>query len=211
MKTLDILTVELVEWLDNPFKRSQISDKDLAESIEQVGVKQPLAAIKKDGRYLIVDGNRRLRIAGKLNIKQLPVNIYDDEDPVKLAIILNTTGKGWDQQTLGQLVASHPEALSVVPRRYSGKIQGIMTLMGDDFKHFITNYSPNAYDEGMRAAAYVSRKDNKEFCKKAAFWVGKHKMTRHIRNAIGYNIASPADIEKAIMDDKPLIMRITLE
>ena len=77
MKTLDILTVELVEWLDNPFKRSQISDKDLAESIEQVGVKQPLAAIKKDGRYLIVDGNRRLRIARKLNIKQLPVNIYD--------------------------------------------------------------------------------------------------------------------------------------
>ena len=108
MQTREVAIENLIEWIDNPFKRSTISDSDLAESIEKVGIKQPLAAVQRKNKYLVVDGNRRLRIALRLGIKKLFVNVYDDEDPVNLAIILNTTGRGWDQQTIGQLVAMHP-------------------------------------------------------------------------------------------------------
>jgi hypothetical protein len=204
MQTREVAIENLIEWIDNPFKRSTISDSDLAESIEKVGIKQPLAVVQRKNKYLVVDGNRRLRIALRLGIKKLFVNVYDDEDPVNLAIILNTTGRGWDQQTIGQLVAMHPDSINTIPRRFSNQIKSCMAVMKEKYPEFIQNYSVSCYQEAIRAASYVGRRDDDKFLTKAAFWVGKHRMSRLIRNSIEYRITSPSEIEKAIVTDKPL-------
>jgi len=65
---------KLVEWEDNPFKRQIITDSELEESIEEFGIKQPLAVIKiGENKYLIVDGNRRFRIALRRGMKIITV------------------------------------------------------------------------------------------------------------------------------------------
>ena len=203
MKSFYAKTAELLEWKDNPVKRSKISDKDLEDSIRENGVKKALDVIKQNGRYLVVDGNRRFRVARRLGVPELYVNLHDDSDPVRLAVLINTNGSQWDQQTLGQLVSAYPEALAAVPANYRKRLASMIALLGDEFADFITNYSPNVYVWGLNVAACVGRKDDKEFAKKAIFWVGRHKLLRIIRQAIDVG-TPPAELEKAIRQDRPL-------
>jgi hypothetical protein len=79
-----------------------------------------------------------------------------------------------------------------------------MAVMKEKYPEFIQNYSVSCYQEAIRAASYVGRRDDDKFLTKAAFWVGKHRMSRLIRNSIEYRITSPSEIEKAIVTDKPL-------
>jgi hypothetical protein len=204
-KSMYVKVDNLSEWQDNPEKRSQISDRDLEMSIREEGVKKALDVISLNGngKFLVVDGNRRLRIAKRNGIKELYANVHDDSDPVKLAVTLNTRIAPWDQQTLGQLVATHKDALHIVPDRYRKMLVAITELLGDDYQDFILNYSPNAFIWGMKVASYVGRKDDRDFCKKAVLWVGKHKLIRLVRQAIELG-TPPGDIERAVRLDKPL-------
>mgnify|MGYP007073547484 CR=1 FL=1 len=54
------------------------------------------------------------------------------------------------------------------------------------------------------ASKFVGKRDDDKFVARAAFWVGKYKMSRFVRNSIEYGIITPSEIEKAIVTDKPL-------
>ena len=65
--------------------------EDLAESIKQFGVIQPLIVKKKHDYYEIIAGERRWRASKKAGLKKVPVIIkeYDDREILKISLIEN--------------------------------------------------------------------------------------------------------------------------
>lgn len=92
-------------WLDlgviepNPFQpRKQFDEEeiaDLADSIREHGVLQPLLVRRVDGRFELVAGERRLRAAQSLDWKRVPVQVRDLEDrqTAELALVENLQRK----------------------------------------------------------------------------------------------------------------------
>lgn len=65
--------------------------KELAESMKQYGVLQPLLVQKKEGYYEIIAGERRWRAAQMAGLKEVPVVIrdYDRQKAMEIALIEN--------------------------------------------------------------------------------------------------------------------------
>jgi len=84
----------------NPFQPredfNQESIEELAQSIREKGVIQPLLVRRKGDHYELIAGERRLRAANLLNLKELPIIIkdVDDEDSLELALIENIQREG---------------------------------------------------------------------------------------------------------------------
>ena len=64
---------------------------ELADSIRQYGVIQPLVVQKKDGYYEIIAGERRWRAAKLAGLKEVPVIVkdYSDQEIVEISLIEN--------------------------------------------------------------------------------------------------------------------------
>lgn len=79
----------------NPFQPREIfaSDKieELAQSIKEKGVIQPLLVRQKGDYYELIAGERRLRAANLLNLKEIPIIIkdVDDQNSLEMALIEN--------------------------------------------------------------------------------------------------------------------------
>lgn len=67
---------------------SESALNDLAESIKQHGIIQPLVVTKKGDRYELIAGERRLRSAKLLNLEEVPVIVREEKDQKKLEIAL---------------------------------------------------------------------------------------------------------------------------
>lgn len=65
--------------------------EELAESIRQVGVLQPILVVRRESRYMIVSGERRYRAARKAGLKTIPAveMSLTDEKIDEIAIIEN--------------------------------------------------------------------------------------------------------------------------
>ncbi|MFH1398454.1 MAG: ParB/RepB/Spo0J family partition protein [Candidatus Omnitrophota bacterium] len=79
----------------NPFQPREDFDsqnlEELTQSIREKGIIQPILVRPKGGYYELIAGERRLRAAQALNIKEIPAIIKDveDEDSLELALIEN--------------------------------------------------------------------------------------------------------------------------
>lgn len=64
---------------------------ELAASIKQHGVIEPLVVTKRDGYYLLVSGERRWRASMKAGLKEVPVVIkdYTDQEVLEIGLIEN--------------------------------------------------------------------------------------------------------------------------
>lgn len=84
----------------NPFQPREDFDpqsiEELAQSIKEKGVIQPLLVRRKGDNYELIAGERRLRAANSLNIKEIPIIIKDvtDKDSLELALIENIQRQG---------------------------------------------------------------------------------------------------------------------
>lgn len=65
--------------------------QELADSIKQFGVMEPLVVVKRKGYYELIAGERRWRAARLAGLKEVPVVIkdYDDQQIVEIALIEN--------------------------------------------------------------------------------------------------------------------------
>ena len=65
--------------------------QELADSIKQFGVIEPLVVVKRKGYYELIAGERRWRAARLAGLKEVPVVIkdYDDQQIVEMALIEN--------------------------------------------------------------------------------------------------------------------------
>lgn len=80
----------------NPWQpRSEFDEEaldELAESIRQIGIIQPITVRMLDnGKYQLITGERRFRAAKKIGLKKIPafVRIADDQNMLEMALVEN--------------------------------------------------------------------------------------------------------------------------
>lgn len=93
-KNINYISVDLIfPNLSQPRKYfDEESLEELAKSIKAYGIVQPLSVRKSDGsRYELVAGERRLRAAKKIGMKEVPAIIVDisDEESAAIALLEN--------------------------------------------------------------------------------------------------------------------------
>ncbi|MFH1427259.1 MAG: ParB/RepB/Spo0J family partition protein, partial [Patescibacteria group bacterium] len=67
---------------------NNINMDELVDSIKEYGIIQPLIVTRKNGEYELIAGERRLRAAKELSLKEVPVIIRAAEDQEKLEVAL---------------------------------------------------------------------------------------------------------------------------
>jgi len=91
----DIMLVDIKKIRANPYQpRENFDSQNLAEltqSIKEKGVLQPVLVRRQGEYYELIAGERRLRAANMLNLKEIPVIIKDvaDQDSLELSLIEN--------------------------------------------------------------------------------------------------------------------------
>ena len=90
-----VLKIELDKIKPNPYQPRKIFDEEkideLAASISENGVFQPIIVKQFDDKYIIVSGERRYRACQKLKIATIPaiVRAYDESKVAEIALIEN--------------------------------------------------------------------------------------------------------------------------
>ena len=90
-----VMNVQFSLIKPNPFQPREDFDEtniaELAQSIKEKGVIQPLLVRRKGDFYELIAGERRWRAANMLGLKELPVIVkeVDDRDSLELALIEN--------------------------------------------------------------------------------------------------------------------------
>ncbi|MEI7818820.1 MAG: ParB/RepB/Spo0J family partition protein [bacterium] len=90
-----ILDISVDQVDPNPFQpRKEFNDEDLADlaaSIKQYGIVQPLIVTKANSRYQLIAGERRLRAAQLVGQKTVPVIVrsFDEQQQLEVAVIEN--------------------------------------------------------------------------------------------------------------------------
>ena len=90
-----IVELELEKIFPNPDQPRKQFDEDklidLAESIKEHGVLQPIIVTPRDDKYMIIAGERRYRASGRAGLNTIPALIreLDDEKIMELALIEN--------------------------------------------------------------------------------------------------------------------------
>jgi ParB family chromosome partitioning protein len=96
----EIIYVQSDQIKPNPFQPREDFDnqsiEELAQSIKEKGVIQPLLVRRKASFYELIAGERRLRAAKLLNLNELPIIIknVEDKDSLELALIENIQRQG---------------------------------------------------------------------------------------------------------------------
>lgn len=91
----EIVYVQTEKIKPNPFQPRENFDvqsiEELAQSIKEKGVIQPILVRQKGDFYELIAGERRLRAANLLHLKEIPIIIKDveDKDSLELALIEN--------------------------------------------------------------------------------------------------------------------------
>ena len=91
-----VVLVDVADVRPSPWQPRRVFDdealQELADSIKAHGIIQPLVCRKAaDGTYELIGGERRLRAAGRLGLRQVPVIVMEavDRDAAELALVEN--------------------------------------------------------------------------------------------------------------------------
>jgi len=96
----EIVYVQSGQIKPNPFQPREDFDQqsiaELAQSIKEKGVIQPLLVRRRGDNYELIAGERRLRAANSLGLKEIPIIVRDvtDQDSLELALIENIQREG---------------------------------------------------------------------------------------------------------------------
>jgi ParB family chromosome partitioning protein len=77
--------------------------ENLLESIRQYGVQVPISVYKDDGRYVLIDGERRWRCCLKLNKKTIPALVQEKPSPLTNLLLMfniHSLREQWDLLTI---------------------------------------------------------------------------------------------------------------
>ncbi|MCG8698331.1 MAG: ParB/RepB/Spo0J family partition protein [Bacteroidales bacterium] len=94
VKGVDEINIELIEA--NPYQPRTIFDEEalneLADSIREIGIVQPLTVRKLDGdKFQLISGERRLKASKIVGLKKVPAYIRkaDDQNMLEMALVEN--------------------------------------------------------------------------------------------------------------------------
>ena len=98
---------------------NQNSLEQLASSINELGLIQPITVKEKDGKYILISGERRLRAFKKLNLDSIPAYIRkaNDQSSLEMALVENIQRRDLDaieiaisyKRLIDELNLSHDE------------------------------------------------------------------------------------------------------
>ncbi len=94
-KTNDILEIDLDEIRSNPYQPRKVFNdetiQELAESIKEVGIVQPIIVKKSIKGYELIAGERRTKAARVAGLKTIPaiVKNFNDQEMMEIALIEN--------------------------------------------------------------------------------------------------------------------------
>ncbi len=98
----EVITIEINKIKPNPYQpRGTFNKEDiveLANSIKNYGMIQPLTVRKKDGEYELIAGERRLRASKHLGYEEVPaiVKKLNDQETAEIALVENLQRKDLD-------------------------------------------------------------------------------------------------------------------
>lgn len=122
---MELANIEDIEVISNPRKNFS-SVPDLAKSIDAVGLLQPLAVrLKPDDkkrRFILVDGERRLRALKELKIDQVPIHVVGitDEQGHKEAQMIANLERS--DLSLIEKMRGYADLLENAPAKYNEKV-----------------------------------------------------------------------------------------
>ncbi len=96
----EIIYLQFGQIKPNPFQPREDFDQqsidELAQSIKEKGVIQPLLVRRRGDNYELIAGERRFRAANSLGLKEIPVIVREvsDQDSLELALIENIQREG---------------------------------------------------------------------------------------------------------------------
>ena len=96
----EIIYVQSGQIKPNPFQPREDFDQEsiaeLAQSIKEKGVIQPLLVRRRGDNYELIAGERRFRAANSVGLKEIPIIVRDvtDQDSLELALIENIQREG---------------------------------------------------------------------------------------------------------------------
>jgi len=96
----EIIYLQIGQIKPNPLQPredfNQQSIEELAQSIKEKGVIQPLLVRRKGDNYELIAGERRFRAVNSLGLKEIPAIVRDvsDQDSLELALIENIQREG---------------------------------------------------------------------------------------------------------------------
>lgn len=109
--TAGVVQVPVAKIMPNPHQPRRTFEKkalaDLAASIREYGVIQPLIVVAKDDQYMLVAGERRLRAAKAAGLAEVPVLVRDYDDPARAAIALIENLQREDLDPIEEAAAYH--------------------------------------------------------------------------------------------------------
>lgn len=91
----NIIDIPLEKIIPNKSQpRSYFGDQalsELAQSIESLGIIQPITVKKQDDKFLIISGERRFRASKIVGLKIIPayVRLADDKELLEMALVEN--------------------------------------------------------------------------------------------------------------------------
>ena len=98
----EVEMVEINKILSNPYQPRKDFDsksiKELAESIKNFGIIQPLTIRPRGGKYELIAGERRLKAAKFIGLNKVPVIIkdFDNQETAEIALVENLQRKDLD-------------------------------------------------------------------------------------------------------------------
>ncbi len=98
----EVEMVEIDKILSNPYQPRKNFDsdsiKDLADSIKNFGIIQPLTIRPRGGKYELIAGERRLKAAKFIGLNKVPVLIkdFDNQETAEIALVENLQRKDLD-------------------------------------------------------------------------------------------------------------------
>lgn len=150
----------------------KVAIDELAQSIKQYGILQPLVVTKKDGQYLIIAGERRYRAAKGAGLTHLPVLVRSLKDLERLEISLIENVQRVDLSPMEQAIS-----IARLNEQFNISLQEIAVRLGKAHTTIVNSirllqlpdFARQALEEGKisegHARAVLSLKDNESLQK----------------------------------------------
>lgn len=104
-------TIQITKVIADPNQPRKYFGADkmavLKKSVKEHGIVNPIIVEKKGDKYLIVDGERRFRVATELGLKTVPIAVISSKDPIARLIEqfhIQETHEGWNPVEKAQVL-----------------------------------------------------------------------------------------------------------
>jgi hypothetical protein len=194
----------------NPPSRSDTSlpkNRELLKSLLQHGLIYPILVAPRGDMYDVRDGHRRLSMALVLGWQEIAC-IVVDMDAEDLYAEANVRSP-LTQNDLLHVYLKKPKA---VPPRQRTRLARLEAAVGRDTLKALKRWGGTAatYTQARSVARYVGEDPDGPFAKTALEWLMANNQTKAARQAID-NAVPPAQLRRAVADNRPLTLRMTAE